>query len=441
MKNCLMKMIFGMEPLLPIVLLAVSMNSCVERIPMDEAENPQVVVECVLKMDTVQTMNLYWTRTISEDVNQPVEDAKVSLVHKVDSKDVCDTVARFHRVEGKRWQASFKPKYGLEYELVVKVPGREKITATTRFPYDFRLVAYMTIIRDGGRHFKDTTDHGEIISRFNYNNHNVNDTVEFFARTYEVSMASYTWFDEKSYGPATDRACKMWILPHVDTTQVRPARHEYTYGTRDKGDTLLYRGSRQPLCNYAVTDHPGVDNFNVVSGTVSDLKWCRQPITCVWTMNGNYGVWADSNYSQWCTFMCPDLPLHGKFLRIDHPADFTNGLSEEDLKSSYQWSANSFFICGDYNERYPRSYRSQQYSIRYQSYINEVHFVSDEYDSYLRALYVKYFERDDFILSAYDYENVYTNINGGLGVFGADLVSWDETSYDPRRKKTRFVRL
>lgn len=60
-----------------------------------------------------------------------------------------------------------------------------------------------------------------------------------------------------------------------------------------------------------------------------------------------------------------------------------------------------------------------------QSFLNEVHFVSEEYDAYLRALYAKFQNKNDFVLLSYDYDNVYSNIKGGTGIFGADNITWD----------------
>lgn len=112
-------------------------------------------------------------------------------------------------------------------------------------------------------------------------------------------------------------------------------------------------------------------------------------------------------------------------MRIDHPGNFRNGLSEDDLKNSYYYSDRSFFIGGDYSDEH-NAYAIKYYSIiDNRSFLNEVHFVSDDYDTYLRELYVKLQNRDDFILSSYDYNNVYSNINGGAGIFGADNITWD----------------
>ena len=41
------------------------------------------------------------------------------------------------------------------------------------------------------------------------------------------------------------------------------------------------------------------------------------------------------------------------------------------------------------------------------------------YDRYLKDVYTKHFNKDNLALSQYDTDNIYTNINGGIGIFGA----------------------
>ena len=69
------------------------------------------------------------------------------------------------------------------------------------------------------------------------------------------------------------------------------------------------------------------------------------------------------------------------------------------------------------------------YSSGLEPFLIEVRFLSDEYDSFLRDLYVKNLSKDDFILSTYNRYNIYTNIQGGVGVFGAENDTWAERSF------------
>ena len=119
--------------------------------------------------------------------------------------------------------------------------------------------------------------------------------------------------------------------------------------------------------------------------------------------------------------MCPDLPLHKGFVRIDQPEGFSNGLSDDDLKTSYQYSRNSFFILGDYSN----------YLSGIEPFLIEVRFLSEEYDAFLRELHIRNLSKDDFILSTYDSNNIYSNIYGGVGIFGAENTTWAEESYLP----------
>ena len=111
--------------------------------------------------------------------------------------------------------------------------------------------------------------------------------------------------------------------------------------------------------------------------------------------------------------------MHKQFVRIEHPSGFWNGIKEEDLKRSYQFSTSSFLILGNYTN----------YSSGLEPFLIEVRFLSDEYDSFLRDLYVKNLSKDDFILSTYNRYNIYTNIQGGVGVFGAENDTWAERSF------------
>lgn len=64
--------------------------------------------------------------------------------------------------------------------------------------------------------------------------------------------------------------------------------------------------------------------------------------------------------------------------------------------------------------------------MRYATCVLETHFVSEEYDAYLRDIYSAKKTVDDFILSAYEAKHIYSNVIGGYGIFGADYVTWDE---------------
>ncbi len=64
-----MKRLFGfIRVMMSVFLLA----SCVEDIDMDTGEDLPLVVDCVLRMDTVQTLRLYHMKRLSAEGYEPV---------------------------------------------------------------------------------------------------------------------------------------------------------------------------------------------------------------------------------------------------------------------------------------------------------------------------------------------------------------------------------
>lgn len=122
------------KALTSLTILLCILSSCVENIDIDSRKEMPVVVNCILKMDTVQTMQLYQMRVLSEKKNTPIENAEVYLQKKG------ETIAEFHKEEGINREARFQPEYGTKYSLLIKIPGKEDITATTIFPKDLRLI-------------------------------------------------------------------------------------------------------------------------------------------------------------------------------------------------------------------------------------------------------------------------------------------------------------
>ena len=135
---------------------------------------------------------------------------------------------------------------------------------------------------------------------------------------------------------------------------------------------------------YIVTDHPYADDFNI-----NGRKFSSLPI------NGDFD--AHTMAVTWPAFlnmrrMMPELPLHDEFVRIEH------------------LDTERFHILAGPLE-YPARGPHQDYFL--------FSFVSDEYDEYLRRVYVKNRKLENDITSIYSTDNMYTNIEGGVGIFGS----------------------
>ncbi len=397
-------------------------SSCVEHINLDSDKELPVVVNCVLTRDSVQTLKLSRARVLSQEDSSPIENAEAFLLKKNRAKKM-DTVAVFHKADGTEWKADFRPEYGIAYTLLVRIPGEEEIRAFTRFPEDLRLIQCGVFIR------LDST------IEFTFG---PNSTKGYGINTAEIREGNYytEWKGVrkkdgsafKAYTQPYDSSCIMWVFPHTYSTDAMP---QVTSNQPETGDFnakarklnildeeyYTFKGTDKPYSKLISTNHPGADRFNIAPGSLEDMNYWKRRDTCIYNYDNSGFSFTSINYSQWCYFLHPDFPIFNGFVRIEHPEKFNNGMSEEELKYSYLYSDKSFFIAGDH----PDDYSSKGNF----SFINEVHFVSDEYDKYLREMYVRMQNSNDFILDSYDYSNVYTNIAGGVGIFGADNITWD----------------
>ena len=409
------KSISHLVGLTAIVLL---LASCVEDIDLDTGENLPIVVDCVLKMDTVQTMRLYQMAKLNEDGYKPVDNATVELLKVADNLPV----AQFHRKSGILWETRYMPEFGKQYKLSVSIPGKEEIIATTTFPHDMRLVLHTRTLRNGTGIYDNTRDttYLQMITAEVATAKMV--TEKDFLRggiMHGTPWPDYAVFPLKVYYPTGSKACKMWIYPHRDSMVVFPPKN-FVECPWMSFSALPFKPSPKPYCSTVVTDHPYADNFNIVPGSVTDLDIVNVPVnTQAKRMPWPLVHITLINYTQWIPKLCPDLPLHEGFVRIDQPDGFNHGLTDEELKSSHLPSNGSFLILGDY----------QNYLSGIEPVLIEVRFLSDEYDAFLRDLHIRNLSKDDFILSTYDSNNIYTNIQGGAGVFGAEITTWAQPSH------------
>jgi hypothetical protein len=137
---------------------------------------------------------------------------------------------------------------------------------------------------------------------------------------------------------------------------------------------------------FIVTDHPYADDFNINGRKFSDLSF-----------TGDFDGHCMS--ISWPAFhnmrrMMPELPLHDELVRIEH------------------LDTNRFHILAGPIE-YPKVGEPHQDHFVFS-------FVSDEYDKYLRSVYVKSRKTEHDITSIYSTESVYSNIEGGVGIFGSE---------------------
>lgn len=159
--------------------------------------------------------------------------------------------------------------------------------------------------------------------------------------------------------------------------------------------------------SYIATNNPYADNFNVSGLTVGDLDLSGTPSE--WYRD----FWNVLKYRQKAE---PDIPLHKEFVRIALPADYSNGLTEEErIEQHYDYRYDDCFsiICGPLECPQKEGFLDR-YEMHY-----DVYSLSEEYDKFLRDVYTRDTRLDSDLTAVYSTENVYSNIEGGYGIFGS----------------------
>lgn len=400
-------------------------QSCVSDIVIEDNGSLPLVVECVLHKTETQTLKLYRMPSIyGKGELIPVEDAKVTIMGA--NKYEKEEAITFDRVDETNWSVDFEPQYGKLYRLQIITSDNDTLTAETRFPDDQRL--FLT--------YKLLYDYNDPIFTFPYIQ-----STNYVMISCEVRDGNYKYYigdvedvpqgQYKDYKSPSKKSCKMWIFPHINATPYdKTVLNDSVYVNGEFRDPRSldflhyyaydYKGAAYPYGNLISTDHPYVDNFNLTGGTASDLEWCKRPADKKrrqWGYSTPVRRYISANTGAWLRFFNVDFPLYDSFLRIDQPADFTRGKSDEDLLNSYLTTDRSFLLFADYCD--------SLHIGGIESCVHEVHFVSDEYDAYLRDLYSRKQSISNFILSVYDVKGIYSNIIGGKGIFGADNITWD----------------
>ena len=139
---------------------AVVATSCVKDVFLDAMEEPQVVVECVLTDESVQTLHLVYTKGASRVEAPDLPEAEAVLTDLTDGKKV----GRFVRASDRSWHLNYTTVPGHRYRLDVSIPGHDPIWAEQTMPrvpeIGVRWKCWES--RDGATY----TSHNEIVYKF-----------------------------------------------------------------------------------------------------------------------------------------------------------------------------------------------------------------------------------------------------------------------------------
>lgn len=134
---------------------------------------------------------------------------------------------------------------------------------------------------------------------------------------------------------------------------------------------------------FLVTDHPNADPINITGEKFSSLVIEGGPGPDDFYLKSTWPVYKEMPQKK------PNLPLYEGFIRIDHldGSDFHLLAGPLKYKESYQDHFDFFFV-------------------------------SEEYDNYLRSIFIKDHRQNKVLTSVFSTENVYSNVKGAVGIFG-----------------------
>ena len=109
---------------------AVVATSCVKDVVLDAMDEPQVVVDCILTDEPVQTLRLLYTKGASRAEAPDLPEAEAVLTDLTEGKQA----GRFVRTADRSWRLDYATVPGHRYRLDVSVPGHEPIWAEQTMP-------------------------------------------------------------------------------------------------------------------------------------------------------------------------------------------------------------------------------------------------------------------------------------------------------------------
>ena len=352
-------------------LLAASLTSCVKDIVMDALEKPQVAVVCVLTDDPVQELRLFYTKGASRKDPVPVAEAEAVLL---DQTLQGREVGHFVKEKDGIWKLKYAAICKHRYRLEIKVPGYEEISAEQEMPTSpVKMAAfgqYYYLI--DGLNFPwsgpiPDVEGGETPPDFIPNDKEFD--LPLGVKVYYIhTIQDITWMFARNYNPET-------------------GRHE----------TAL------EIC----TDFPFVDTFNRIGDSYIPPERTDIPNPHV----------EGSHVAR----LYPHLegrPLHRLALRVP----------SRDLTASNGWwlsfsgSMTGKYNCKNFYQFFYGDLGSADPLSSDEGFL-EADAVSEDLDRYLLDAYYKQELKASSDLSTiYLRDNLYTNVSGGVGLFGAACI-------------------
>ena len=356
-----------------LVELAFLAVSCVEPITLDPMEEMPVVVTCVLTTETAeQSLNLFYAKRPSETEYVSIPGAKVAVREEASSGG---SVHEF-KWNGEKYVCPFTPRYDTRYLLEVETADGIHLTAETTMPKHFSLLPQeaknMYVLQDYSNPLSGAWPVRDGHVRY----------IQYLAYYFALET-------DAGFEPYAGELCA-WI---------------------SAGDRLS-------------TDHKDADSFNLLPLNWNDLK--------LHPFFERKGRMVPEYYQFFSAF-----PAYLKFIRIHQQQGFSGPASikyiVEPEHENFLFYLNSditdsTIITSEIDNVDGLPEQILEIVIKRVEFVhpaqNEftVRFVSQEYDSFLKDLAEKTVVHADELSVIYSMEPTHSNIKGGLGIFGAEVV-------------------
>lgn len=361
--------------LLLLLLLGMFHISCVKEVTLDAGEKPQIAVACVLSDDSIQTLHLSFTKGASLSMAPPLTEAIVKLY------DNGDEIGAFQYINEDVWLLEYSAIPNHHYRLEIQVPGYELVFAeqTMPEPAPVRCFEYVQLIASNAIQpwtgwIKVPDPVGDHV-KYLWPEDEASPAAETYYVRYPTSSA--IWIYALNYNPETGQ---MEIVQDITTD----ARAD-PFNVLDKRYDPPERDVQNP---YKFSGYTRYDEELFKSAHLMELYPILQ-----------------------------DKPIYEKFFRL--------------LPSN---GPVIFAISGGFEGKYC-SRLSGIWGYAADPAEDEGYLVcvtcSDDYDKYLSGIYYHMKIKASTDLSTiYLRDNLWTNIVGGVGIFGASterMFPWAET--------------
>ncbi len=354
-------------------ILMVTLSSCIRDVIMDAKEKPQVVVVCVLSDEPVQTLQLSFTKGASL-AEAPALTEAVAMLY-----DGTKAVGEFKRGSDGIWRLEYAAIPGHTYRLEVQVPGYDLIYAEQMMPAE---QAYVEV-----HYFCNLSDYVEPWSG---------------------------WVTEKD--PAGDHTFRSW-----PADEERPGYETFYLAKSASSIWICAMNYNEETASHEVAEYictdAEADNINITDEVYQPLK---KEVPNPYKLSEYHGDLAETFYNAHKMELYPTLagkPLYKSYVCIP------KGRHVFSLSGSFEgidYSKNRYY--GSLVDVTFTGTRDEQEAVTENNGYVLFTTLSADYEKYMMEAsnYQQIMASSD-ISTIYLRDNLFTNISGGVGIFGARI--------------------